>query len=110
MAEINSNLIQFQSSIRTTRIHQEYNQRLNSERESNERLQVAVFDAEARLLKASELFRQAHIAGHESDQSVNQALSSLQAQNKGLRQALNLPVPPSPDPEKDLIFSVEESE
>jgi hypothetical protein len=58
----------------------------------NERLQLAVIDAEARLLKVSGLLRQAHAADHEADRNVDQALLELQAQNKGLREALGLAV------------------
>ena len=83
---------------------------MNQEREHSERLHASVFDAEARLIKVNELFRQAHIADREADQAVDQALLDLQAQNRGLRHALNLPTGPANDLEKELVFSLEESE
>jgi hypothetical protein len=101
---------QFQSSIRTTQLHQEYNQKLHSERMENEQLQAAVIEAEARLIKISGLLRQAHFADHQADRDVDQALLDLQAQNKGLRQALDLSVGPPNEIEKDLeISAVEET-
>ena len=74
----------------------------------NERLQQAVIDAEARLIKVSGLLRQAYVADHEADGSVDQALLDLQTQNRGLRQALGLPVDSIVDLEKDLVFTVDE--
>jgi hypothetical protein len=75
----------------------------------NDRLQQAVIEAEARLIKVSGLLRQAHIADHEADRSVDQALLDLQTQNKGLRQALGLPVEAAAtDFERDMLFVAEE--
>lgn len=74
----------------------------------NERLQQSVIDAEARLIKVSGLLRQAHVADHEADRSVDQALLDLQTQNRGLRRALGLPVDATIDLEKELVFTVDE--
>lgn len=97
-------LFQFQASIRTTQLHKDYKDKLNLERIENERLQNALIDAEARLIKVSGLLRQAHSADHEADRSVDQALLELQTQNRGLRQALGLPVDAPIDVDKDLVF------
>jgi len=94
----------YQASIRTTQIHQEYNIKLQSERMENERLQQAVHEAEARLIKVSGLLRQAYAVDHEADKDIDQALLDLQTQNRGLRQALGLPVDTVVELEKDLIF------
>lgn len=77
-------------------IHQEYNEKLNLERMQNERLQLAVIEAEARLIKVSELLRQVHAADHNADRNVDRALLELQAQNRRLREALGLAVDTSP--------------
>ena len=74
----------------------------------NELLQQAVIEAEARLIRVSGLLRQAHAADHQADRSVDQALLDLQTQNRGLRQALGLPVDAIIDLEKELVFNVEE--
>ena len=74
----------------------------------NERLQQGVIEAEARLIKVSGLLRQAHVADHEADRSVDQALLDLQTQNRGLRQALGLPVDAMIDLENELLFTVDE--
>jgi hypothetical protein len=74
----------------------------------NERLQQCVIEAEARLIKVSGLLRQAHVADHEADRSVDQALLDLQTQNRGLRQALGLPVDAMIDLENELLFTVDE--
>lgn len=103
-----SNFVQYQESIRSTQIHQDYNEKLNYERMENERLQQAVIDAEARLIKVSGLLRQAHVADHEADRSVDQALLDLQTQNRGLRQALGLPVDSMFDLEKEVVCTVDE--
>jgi hypothetical protein len=81
---------------------------LNVEREENDRLQQAVIEAEARLVKVSGLLRQAHVADHEADRSVDQALLDLQTQNRGLRQALGLPVDAGIDIEKEILYVVDE--
>jgi hypothetical protein len=78
--------------------------KLQSERMENERLQQAVHEAEARLIKVSGLLRQAYAGDHEADKGVDQALLDLQTQNRGLRQALGLPVDNGMDLEKDVIF------
>ena len=84
--------LQFNSTAKTIQIHREYNEKLNNERIQSERLQLSVIEAEARLLKVSELLRQVHAADHKADRNVDRALSELQAQNKGLREALGLTV------------------
>jgi len=66
-----------------------------------------VIDAEACLIKVSGLLRQAHAADHEADRSVDQALLDLQTQNRGLRQALGLPVDAMIDVDKELVFTVD---
>jgi hypothetical protein len=76
----------------------------------NERLQQSVFEAEARLITVSGLLRQAHYADHEADKNVDQALLELQTQNRGLRQALGLPVEATIDLEKELAFTIDESQ
>jgi uncharacterized protein involved in tellurium resistance len=70
----------------------------------NERLQQAVHEAEARLIKVSGLLRQAYAVDYEADKDIDQALRDLQTQNRGLRQALGLPVDAGVELEKDLIF------
>ena len=72
------------------------------------RLQQNVFEAEAKLLKVSNLLRQAHVADFEADRSIDQALLDLQTQNRGLRQALGLPVAPEDDLKKELGLTLEE--
>ena len=67
-----------------------------------------MFEAEAKLVKVSGLLRQAYIVDNEADRRVDQALLELQTQNRGLRQALGLPVDASIDLEKELVFSVDE--
>jgi len=109
--EVSASLIRdhaYQASIRTTQIHQDYNLKLNLERIENDRLQQAVTEAEARLIKVSGLLRQAHAADHDADRSVDQALLDLQTQNRGLRVALGLPVDAGIDLERDLLFVAKE--
>lgn len=96
---------QYQASIRTTQVHQDYSRKLNYERLENERLQQTVIEAETRLIKVSGLLRQAHVADYEADRSVDQALLELQTQNKGLRQALGLPVDAGIELEKEVVFA-----
>lgn len=48
------------------------------------------------------------MADHEADRNVDEALMELQTQNKGLRQALGLPVDAVADLERDLIFATGE--
>jgi hypothetical protein len=67
-----------------------------------------VTEAEARLIKVSGLLRQAYVADHEADRSVDHALLDLQTQNRGLRQALGLPVEAAIDLGKELIFGAAE--
>lgn len=97
-------LLQFNSSIRTSQLHKDYNQKLHLQTLENERLQNSLIDAEAKLIKVSGLLRQAHAADHEADRNVDQALLDLQTQNRGLRMALGLPVETPIDIERDLVF------
>jgi hypothetical protein len=68
-----------------------------------------VIEAEARIIKVSGLLRQAYQADHEADRSVDQTLMDLQTQNRGLRQALGLPVDATIDVERDLIFNADDA-
>ena len=98
---------QYQTSIRTTRIHQHYNEKLNHERLESDRLQQAVHDAEARLIKVSDLLRQAHLVDHDADRGLDQTLVDLQTQNRGLRKALGLAVDSGVQPEKEAASTLE---
>jgi len=73
----------------------------------NERLQQAVVEAEGRLIKVSDLLRQAHFVDHEADRGLDQALYELQTQNRGLRKALGLPVDAAGQSEKEAVSPVE---
>ena len=73
----------------------------------SERLQQAVIEADARLIKVSGLLRQAHFVDHEADRVLDQALVDLQTQNRGLRKALGLPVETAVQSEKEAVSAVE---
>jgi hypothetical protein len=74
----------------------------------SDRLQQAVIEAEARLIKVSGLLRQAHFVDHEADRGLDQALVDLQTQNRGLRKAMGLPVDVAVSSETEVVFAVEE--
>jgi len=104
-------LFKYQESLSRTELHQDYNQKLCLSQLENERLQQSLIEAEARLIKVSGLLRQAYAADHEADGSVEQALLDLQAQNRGLRLAMGLPVEAPPavgDGDKEVVFTLDE--
>jgi hypothetical protein len=67
----------------------------------NERLHQSIINSEARLMKLSNLLRQAYTEDHEADRSVKTTLLGLQTQNQGLRHALGLRVEAGIEPDAD---------
>jgi len=104
-------LFKYQESLSRTELHQDYNQKLCISQLENERLQQSLIEAEARLIKVSGLLRQAYAVDREADQSVDQALLDLQAQNRGLRLAMGMPVEAHPsvrEGDKEVVFTLDE--